>query len=247
MLRFIALLMTFIVLIGTVSSIIYEMFNGRISFNSAFIAAGEFREKVQVRIDVYIPHWRYQVKPHSSLWFSAACSSAIVHGNHFCRLYQKDESTESEEKFRQISDRCKRVLEAAKLEYANKTNEFITSQRPGSRGFWQIANSLFIKGKSAIPPLFNGLEVLSAASDKAKLSAENICRNCNLDGSFISLPVLPSRTNLKLHIIPVTPMMVKKLIMSLDLSKTSGRYCTSVVVLTNCQTDLSYILAELFN
>ena len=162
-------------------------------------------------------------------------------------MYQKDESTESEEKFRQISDRCKRVLEAAKLEYANKTNESITSQRPGSRGFWQIANSLFIKGKSAIPPLFNGLEVLSAASDKAKLSAENICRNCNLDGSFISLPVFPSRTNLKLHIIPVTPMMVKKLIMSLDLSKTSGRYCTSVVVLTNCQPDLSYILAELFN
>ena len=162
-------------------------------------------------------------------------------------MYQKDESTESEEKFRQISDRCKRVLEAAKLEYANKTNEFITSQRPGSRGFWQIANSLFIKGKSAIPPLFNGLEVLSAASDKAKLSAEIICRNCNLDGSFISLPVLPSRTNLKLHIIPVTPMMVKKLIMSLDLSKTSGGYCTSVVVLTNCQPDLLYILAELFN
>ena len=56
MLRFIALLMTFIVLIGTVFSIIYEMFNGRISFNSAFIAASEFREKVQVRIDVYIPH-----------------------------------------------------------------------------------------------------------------------------------------------------------------------------------------------
>ena len=48
--------MTFIVVIGTVFSIIYEMFNGRISFNSAFIAAGEFREKVQVRIDVYIPH-----------------------------------------------------------------------------------------------------------------------------------------------------------------------------------------------
>ena len=56
MLRFIALLMTFLVLIGTVFNIIYEMFNGRILFNSASIAAGEFCEKVQVRIDVYIPH-----------------------------------------------------------------------------------------------------------------------------------------------------------------------------------------------
>ena len=32
-------------------------------------AASEFCEWVQVGIDVYIPHRKYQVKPHSSLWF----------------------------------------------------------------------------------------------------------------------------------------------------------------------------------
>ena len=155
-------------------------------------------------------------------------------------MYQKHKSTESEATFRRTSGRCKRVLEAAKLEYANKLNESITSQKPGSRGFWKIANSVLNKDKSAKPPLFNGPEVLSPASDKAKLFAENISKNSNLDGSFISLSVVPSRTNLKLHIIPVTPKMVEKLIMSLDLSKAFGRYCISVVVLTNCQPELSY-------
>ena len=162
-------------------------------------------------------------------------------------MYQKDKSTESEATFRQTSGRCKRVLEAAKLEYANKLNESITSQKPGSRDFWKIANSVLNKDKSGEPPLFNGPEVLSPASDKAKLFAENICKNSNLDGSFISLSIVPSRTNLKLHIITVTPKMVKKLIRSLDLSKASGRYCISVVVLTKCQPELSYILAELFS
>ena len=57
---------------------------------------------------------------------------------------------------------------------------------------------------SAIPPIFNGSEVLSSASDKAKLFAENFFKNSNLDDSGISLPVFPSRTNLKLHNIPVT-------------------------------------------
>ena len=33
---------------------------------SAFAAAHEFCEGVQVQIDVYIPHQKYQVKPHSS-------------------------------------------------------------------------------------------------------------------------------------------------------------------------------------
>ena len=89
--------------------------------------------------------------------------------------------------------------------------------------------------------------MLSSASDKAKLFVKNSSENSNLDDSGISLPVFPSRTNLKLHNISVTPKMVKKVIMNLDLSKASGPDCIPVVVLKNCEPELSYILAELFN
>ena len=82
---------------------------------SGSAAASEFCEWVQVGIDVYIPHRKYQVKPHSSPWFSAACAAAIVHRNHFFRLYQQNKSSESKVKFRQASNRCKRVFEAANL------------------------------------------------------------------------------------------------------------------------------------
>ena len=96
---------------------------------SASAAASEFYEWVQVGIDVYIPHRKYQVKSHSSPWFSAACAAAIVHRNHFFHLYQRNKSSEFKAKFRQASNRCKRVLEAAKLAYATKTKESITSQK----------------------------------------------------------------------------------------------------------------------
>ena len=102
------------------------------------------------------------------------------------------------------SNRCKRVLEAAKLAYANKTKESITSQELGSWDFWRIANSIPNKGKSAVPPLFSDPEVSSSASDKAKLFAENFSENSNLDDSVISLPIFPFRTNLKLQKISVT-------------------------------------------
>ena len=210
-------------------------------------SAAEFCEWIQVGIDVYIPHRKYQVKSHSSPWFSAACAAAIVHRNHFFRLYQREKSSDSKVKFRHASNRCKRILEAAKLAYANKTKESITSQKLGSRDFWRIANSVLNKGKSAIPPLFNGSEVLSSASDKAKLFAENFSLNSNLDDSGDSLPVFPSRTNLKLHNISITPKMVRKVVMNLDLSKASGPDCIPVVVLKHCEPELSYILAELFN
>ena len=99
------------------------------------------------------------------------------------------------------------------------------------------ANSVLNKGKSAIPLLFNSLEVLSSASDKAKLFAENFSKNSNLDDSGISLPVFLSRTNLKLHNISVTPKMVQKVIMNLDLPKASGPGCIRVAVPKNYEPE----------
>ena len=52
----------------------------------ASAAGGQFCEKVQAGFDVYIPHQKYQIKPHSSPWFSAACASVIVCRNQFFHL-----------------------------------------------------------------------------------------------------------------------------------------------------------------
>ena len=41
--------------------------------------------------------------------------------------------------------------------------------------------------------------------------------------------------------------MVRKVVMNLDLSKASGPDCIPVVLLKNCEPELSYILAELFS
>ena len=89
----------------------------------------------------------------------------------------------------------------------------------------------------------NGSEGLSSASDKTKLFGENIPKNSNLDDSGISLPLFPSTTDLKLHSISVTPKMVKRVIMNLDLSKPSGPDFIPVGVRKNCELELSYILA----
>ena len=55
--------------------------------------------------------------------------------------------------------------------------ESITSQKFVSLDFWRAANIVLNKGKSALPPLFNGPEVLFSASDKAKLFAKNVYKN----------------------------------------------------------------------
>ena len=120
--------------------------------------------------------------------------------------------------------------------------KFITSLKLGSRNFLRIANSVLNKCKFATPPL---LKVLSSASDKAKLFAKNLSKNFNFDDSGISSPVFSSRTNLKLHI-SVTPRLVKKATTKINSPKASDPGCTPVVVLKNCESELSYIPPELF-
>ena len=81
----------------------------------ASASASEFCEWVQVGIDVYIPHRKYQVKSHSSPWFSASCAAAIVRRNYFFRLYQKDKSSDSKIKFRRLEIVAKGFLKLPNL------------------------------------------------------------------------------------------------------------------------------------
>ena len=89
--------------------------------------------------------------------------------------------------------------------------------------------------------------MLSFTSNKTKLFAKNVSKNSNFDDSGISSPVLPPRTNLKLHNISVSPKTVKKVITYLKSSKVSGPDCIPLVVLMNWELEFSCILAEFFN
>ena len=78
-----------------------------ISKLSAFAGIREFCKWVQVGIDVYLSHHKYQINPGSSPWFSSAWTAAIVHRNHVFCLHQQNKSSVSKVKFRQASNCCK--------------------------------------------------------------------------------------------------------------------------------------------
>ena len=74
-------------LIGMVFLITCEML--RILKLVAFTAVSKFCKWVEVRIDVDIPHYEYQVKPHSSPWFSTGCAADVAHRSKFFHMYQQ--------------------------------------------------------------------------------------------------------------------------------------------------------------
>ena len=202
--------------------------------------------RLELMYILYIHHEKYQVEPHSSSWFSAACAAAIAHRNHVFRLYQKDKSSESKVKFSQASNRCKGFLKLPNLHMLIKQNS-PSLPRNFAQDFWQIANSVLTK-VNLLCHLYSPVRRCCLLHlIKQNCFSENFSKNADLDDSGISLLVFPWRTNLKLHNISVTPKKVKRVIMNLDFSKASGTDCIPVVVLKNCEPELFYILAVLSN
>ena len=65
--------------------------------------------------------------------------------------------------------------------------------------------------------------------------------------TLILVTLISSRTNLKPYNISITPKMIKKVITNLDPSKAFGPDYIPVLVLRNCEPEIPYILAGLFN
>ena len=90
--------------------IILEIFDGRISLNSVPLLLSVYIPDVYIphvyipHAGVYISHRKYQIKPHSSPWFSAVYTTAIVHRNRFFRLDHQNKCSESKVKLRQWSN-----------------------------------------------------------------------------------------------------------------------------------------------
>ena len=108
--------------------------DGSICSAMAFPPLGN-SDHVAVSVSIDFPSNSQQDAPFHRIAYDFSCAdweAAIVHRNHFLRLYQKDKSSKSKVKFRQASNHCKRVLEAAKL----IQQESNTSQKIGSRDFW---------------------------------------------------------------------------------------------------------------
>ena len=88
---------------------------------------------VQVGIDLYILHRRYQVKSHTFLWFPAGSATAIAHMFFSFGQVNSVNPLCLKAKFRSTRNLCKRILENIKLTYVNETKESITSQKLCSR------------------------------------------------------------------------------------------------------------------
>jgi len=83
----------------------------------------------------FVPFRRYQVKSHSSPWFSPACAAAIAHHNYYFYLLKRNDNLENKQLLKTARKSCRKVLSEAKSKYATKTQNMIASQKLGYQDF----------------------------------------------------------------------------------------------------------------
>ena len=198
--------------------------------------AAEIAEWLRAGIEEFIPHKRYQVKPHSAPWFSPECSAAIANKNHHYHCYRRNSNSSNRNSFKKARNYCRKVLDSAKSSYKESTKRKIADQQLGSKDFWKIINSVLNKSKSNIPPLINGPEILQSSRDKAELLARIFSMNFNLNSATKSVPEFAKRTSSILDKMKITPT-----------STASGPDHIPVIVLKKLSPELSPVLSQLFS
>ena len=214
---------------------------------SASEATARISDWITAGIDIFVPHKKYQQKPHSQPWFTPGCAAAIAHRNHHFHKYHRNKCPETKSEFKAASRRCSRILRLAVSAYQDSVHSKIQDQRLGSRQFWKITNSVLHRGKSPIPTLLNGPEVLVSSADKASLFGRMFASNSNLDDLNHPVPLFESRTESALSCLKITVREVRSFISALSVDKATGPDEIPIIVLKNTAPELAPILAKLFN
>ena len=217
---------------------------------SADSCATEIAEWLRIGIEEFIPHRRYQVKPHSVPWYSPDCSAAIATRNHHFHRKRSNPSVSNLASFRRARKDCSKVLKSAKTRYSESTKSKITDQSLGSKDFWRILNSVLNRGKSSIPPLVNGSQIIQSSKGKAELFANMFAENCRLKSAPNLSPNLDPRTDTDSEVldsIQFSPFVISRVLSKLDTASASGPDQIPAVVLKQLAPELSPILSKLFN
>ena len=143
--------------------------------------------------------------------------------------------------FCDFRNHCKRVLKDARSNYAETTRRYFAYQLIGVRHFWRICNSVLNRAKSAIPPLFNGPDVLSTSTDKAILFARNYSCNSTIDDGSQQLPDFPSRTE------NITAKMVSRAIYDLHPKPLATTESQPLSLRSVLQSFLMFLLSYTIN
>ena len=206
-------------------------------------------ETIRRGMNKHIPHKTYNKKINSPLWFNYSCAIAIKNKEIAFKKYNKFKTSQTLNNYKHARDHSKRIIKIAKNNFLHKQTNRLINNPNNNKIFWSTLNSFNtnFNSHSSVPPLRSpDGGVISDSKGKADLLAHMFAKNSTLQEDGRGVPRLDMDAAVRIKNLIIKTKEVKNILKNLKLDKAPGPDEIPPVVLKNCSSELSPILARLF-
>lgn len=195
-----------------------------------------------------VPSRTYQVKSTDLPWFGYQCKEAARKKYQAWRKLKQRPTQYNRDRHKRA---CKEMIQTstwAKNQWQEELKQKLRQGNIGTRQWWNITKlQQGIAREDIIPPLKkeDGTSA-TKLEEKLELLGTYFAKKMTVSDADKEPMQIPIRTKNKLSTISVTILGVKEVLLSLDTTKAAGPDDVQPVLLQNCASELSPVLAELF-
>ena len=190
-------------------------------------------------MDLCIPSSYTPGKKSSPKWFTSQCAKAVKHKNHRFKQWKLHQTPHSRALFVQARNLCSKIINHVKYSFVNCINNKIASCQTGSPSFCSLATVVSQNCcYSSFPPPKNSSGSSSCTpSSKTNHFPSTFTSNSNLDDQDFQAPFYPPST-ITMPPIKFSTRKVRKILLQLNTSKSSGPDDILAIVLKSCAQEL---------
>ena len=211
---------------------------------SNFTSSWEFFQRNLLSlIHRFIPSRLQLSYPSSRPWFTEACGEAVVLKQLAFVSWKANPTEGNLSSFHKARNKCVSTLRRARKQHLSHLKSELSILSPSSKSWWHLIKSVSGVSSPTIPSHTSNSRTADTAREKAECLNSVFASKYCVQNPSLSVPTLPSHTQLSLDSVSFSPDKVNSLLSNLDSDSATGPDGISPRVLKICSAALAHPLS----
>ena len=134
--------------------------------------------------------------PSSRPWYTEACGEAVVLKQLAFASWKANPTEGNLSSFHKARNKCVSTLKRARKQHLSHLKSELSNLSPSSKSWWHLVKSVSVVCSSSIPSLTSNGRTAETAQEKAEYLNSVFAYKSYIPNPSLSVPTLPSRTQL---------------------------------------------------
>ena len=211
------------------------------------ILTSTLTHEIKQCMNQYIPNNLVTIKTKDKPWYTSTVKKLHKQVRKLHALKNITNNPIHIQQFKTKRQEAKEALRTAKNNYYSTISDNLLSPDCTPKTFWKLVKGVYNPtNQSTIPTLIDNGTQYTNDTDKAEILNNHFIAQSVMPNSNAQLPPMHYLTHARLDRIAVTPLMVKKILQSLNVNKAVGIDHIGNRILKECAESLSEPLSILF-